>query len=457
MRLSAKSQQDQLAIVYTRNIRPYISLKNRIVSHLEREFDIGVYELQGNQKDRHMAKDIQRFDADVICCFGDTAHQFCKQNNLRPLVLAYDTEIFSEGCPFCLVDFLNLPDKRIGVVEHDDSHQGDHEKLSFYDYDFTFLSPASLTWQRISQSGNIIIFDDGLVLIKAQSSAKPPTDPSAILISDNRCDYYNEIHETCLALLPNIDPIIDITDVEAKDVSATLANSNDQAIICIGSPAMASITEISVNKPIFVAIKAHPFHLHNADHTHFSAVTMFTEPRDITRVLTDMIDEDIRLAIPYSPRRTEWLVLKTLLHKHEKVQFHPIPIESTKQVGHLIDQCFHDYDGMWMIPNKVISSSAAMRMILEESLKNQKILISMMHPITKAGGMIGISSVGKDDAKLAEKVIELIYECLQTQGKKGHIISPPSSISLNLRTLKRIQLDPPKELIQRADYIYGND
>ena len=95
--------------------------------------------------------------------------------------------------------------------------------------------------------------------------------------------------------------------------------------------------------------------------------------------------------------------------------------------------------------------------LLEESLQRKKVLVTMMHPYTRAGAVMAVSSAGKDDAALCKKVAELVRWSLSSSKVSGRIISPPVSVSLNMRTIKRLGYKSPESVLSKADFVFGMD
>jgi hypothetical protein len=108
-----------------------------------------------------------------------------------------------------------------------------------------------------------------------------------------------------------------------------------------------------------------------------------------------------------------------------------------------------------VIPAKIISVEAIQGLLLEESLQREKILVTMMHPYTKRGAVMAICGVGKNTDSLCQTVIELADDRFEKKSKVGKLLWPEASISLNLRTIKKLNYDVPKSLLDKAEDVFG--
>ena len=79
------------------------------------------------------------------------------------------------------------------------------------------------------------------------------------------------------------------------------------------------------------------------------------------------------------------------------------------------------------------------RLFLEESIRRKKILVSMMHPYTKAGAMMAVSSVSKDDDQLCREMVALIKErienpdCMSVRWMIGMLFDDRNGVKKKLR------------------------
>ena len=74
-----------------------------------------------------------------------------------------------------------------------------------------------------------------------------------------------------------------------------------------------------------------------------------------------------------------------------------------------------------------------------------------MDQITVARG----SGVGGNSDELGEKMVELINAKLNKPNLAGRVIFPPSSISVNVKTIENLNYKLPKSLLDKAEDVYG--
>ena len=70
---------------------------------------------------------------------------------------------------------------------------------------------------------------------------------------------------------------------------------------------------------------------------------------------------------------------------------------------------------------------------------------------------MAVSSVDENESKLCDKMVGLINERLNQPNCTGKIVSSPVFISLNLRTIKKLNYKAPESLLDKAEFLFGKE
>lgn len=456
----AATAKTRVAIVHLKGIKPYQQLSQSIARTLGSKPQLKTFELSNQPNDKTTETNLKNFNADVVVCIGHKAHKFCDSlEDIGPVVSVYDTTLLANLNPFHTLQYLQPEAKRVVAVIDKNASGAYGASLTKVAKRFGLnLSIAQAnpdSWRKLYAAGDAIVLDGGVLIFKADSDGTMAENAPVIAVFDGSVKAYKELQQDCIRQLPAIDKIIDISRAENDNLADELANSKDALILCIGANSYQRCKMIQPGRPGLIVIRTESM---TGDINRWgddSGVSMFIEPHEQIEALGLLAKKPLRMALPYNPENSEMLVLKTLLCRRNDITVVPLPAGDSGRASRVITKAFSDYDGIWVIPDKTISIAPIQKFLLEESLKQKKILVTMMHPYTKRGAMMSVSGVSKDNLALCRRIAELINERLNGSNTAGRIVSSPPSISLNMRTIEKLKFKVPDLLLNRAEDVYG--
>ncbi len=454
----ARAGDKRLAIVYLGQIKPYQSLSDEIADNLRGRLDIQMFELNRKSGGRELAGRLKSFAPDVVVCIGGKAYEVCSRLDIAPVILAYNTELINEQDPFCILRYLQPAAKKIIAVVDRNLDRQRRELLTALAKRYGFslsINKTGFCSQDELLRGDAVFLSGGVLIINSGRN-RASGNGSFVVVTDRNCSTYRQLEQQCLSGLAKADEIIDLGNYTESMLRARLQKTKPAVIICIGAGAYQRCRFMGNKCTVSVALRTKS----TDDMGHWgslSGVNMFIEPAEQTRILSLLVDKPLKLALPYNPENTELFVLKSLLSINNGIELIPLPVCSAKDVGWILEKALREYDGVWVIPDRTVSVGPVRKMLLKESLRRKKLLVSMMHPYSKAGAAVAVSSTAKDNSVLRDKVVELIKAVLNRPTAAGKIVSSPVYISLNIRTLKKLNYKVPESLLSRAEYVFGKD
>ena len=456
----ADPAKQRLAIVYTERVRPYETLKNGILQRLGNKLMIRTFALSDKVETRVVEKDLVDFAPAVTVSIGNRSSGFCNVLDIAPVISAYDTRLLDKQNPFCILQHLQPAAKKVTAVvdKNITDRQSDFlvRLAAGYGLDLSVRKTKPERWRELLFDSDAIVFGWGASIINVGSKNGPSRNGPVVAVVDRSIDAYRQLEQHCIQQLPRIDKTIDLHLLKDSRLRRKLTKTAPTAIVCIGANSYRSCRFMQNKCRVSIVLKTKPITGDASRWGNLSGVSMFVEPKAQTEALSLLVKEPLTLAVPYDPENTELLVLKALLDIQNSITLIPLPVSDSSQASKLITRAFHDYDGIWAIPDQSISVTPIRGLLLEESLQRKKILVAMMHPYAKRGAAMSVSSVGREDA-LLRKVVELINERLSRPGCAGRVVSPPVSISLNVRTIKGLNYEVPASLLERAEFVFGKE
>ncbi len=453
----AKAGQPKVAIVHLKGIKPYIALGDVIEQKLNSTTTVKTFEISPGIEGSAVQRYLDKFDADVTVCVGKRAYQLCERFGTSPIVLAYNTNISVESNPFSLVRYLSNNAQKIAVILNEKSREAKDRALVIQGQRFGLKVKTKRarveSLKQLAAENDAIALEQGVLIIKGNSTTIKggPT----VAVFDGSIEIYKQLLRRCMSQLPKFDSIIDISKVKAGELKKKLRADGPSVVLCVGANSYQRCKFMENRNQVLIAVETAPIANNIEQWGTLSGVSMFANPKDCLDALDLLVKRSVIIAMPYNPKNTELLVLRILLEAEGKIEIAVLPVLNEKQAGKAITRQFDNYDGIWVIPDSTISVAAIQKFLLEKSLIKKKILVTMMHPYTKRGAMLAVSGVGGNTNELGERMVSLINEKLEDPRSIGKVVSPPASISLNVKTLRHMNYKIPQSLLNKAESIFG--
>ncbi|MHC4076072.1 MAG: ABC transporter substrate binding protein [Planctomycetota bacterium] len=449
---------NNVAIVYTDGIKPYEVLKDKIRQRLTYKVNVRTFNFAETGSKQGFVGELKAFNPAVTVCIGSNAARLCRKQGIYPLVSAYNPDIRIEQNPLHILLYLKPSSKKViaffdGVISQS---VRDFFRSLAAGYGLrakTKKKTMPVSIKELFWENDAAFFGEGILFVNLGKGQY--RDGAVVLVVDRSIKTYSRLEQRVIAALPRVDKTINTANWQGGKLAEKVVNSKPGVVICIGANSYQYLKSLQSDCRVVLAVETKSIKDRLDNWGLVSGASIFIDPQEQIKVLSQLTGENLTLAIPYDPDNSELLVLKALLSERKNIDIVTLAALSPKYVMKLTLQAFEDYDGIWVIPDQVLSSKAVQSFILEQSLRRQKILVTMMHPYTKAGAMLAVSSVGRSDKALCGQIVELVNERLANAELPGRILSPRASISLNLRTVKKLNYTVPKALLNRAEFVFG--
>jgi len=453
--------KERVAVVYLKQIKPYKTLSDSIVNNIDNRATVRVFRLENRDLGNKIKQELKLFKPSVVLCIGDKAYKSCQGLNSVHFVLAYNINLLKNEDPLCLLKYLKANSKSFIAVIDDNSSADNRRILTEialkYGLKIAIKQSTPNSWQQMFSGNDAAFLDEGVLIIKPDGCKKTFNKGAIIAVGQQDNRIYRRLAQICMSELPKIDRFIDFDAYQGNELKQELLNSKPSAILCVGASAYYHCKFMRNKCPVLVALKTNSFEDGIDLWGNISGVNMFIEPQVQIDMLRLLVTERIRLAVPYDPEHTEELVLKALLTVENGIEIVPLSISGPRHLTNIVDKAFSNYDGVWIIPDSTVSIGPVRNLVLEKSLRQKKILVSMMHPYSKAGAMMAVSSTSRDDTDLRNKVLAVTNRLLSNPASCGQIVKSPVSVSLNVRTINKMNYDVPDELLRQSEYVFGKD
>jgi len=456
----AGSAAKRLAIVYLKQIKPYEHLADSIFREFRNEIEVEKFQLVSKTGSGAIKRKLKTFRPSIMLCVGEGAYKVCEELDTAHLILAYNVGLIDKQDPFCVLRYLQPDAKKVvAVLDEGIGRQKSNNLVALarrYDLKIDVRGSKAKSWQGLLL-GDAVFLGQGVLAVNVGSTKKKPGTGPVVVVTNRNIELYAKAEQRCVSSLPAIDEIIDISSFDGAGLRDKLDRLKPAAILCIGAGTYKQCKFMEDSSNVWVACCVKSVEDGLSKWGGLSGVSMFIEPRKQTEMLRLLLNKPVNLAVPYDPANTEIFVLKVLMDIKDGIEIEPLPVSSTKFVGRVLEGILKEYEAIWIIPDRTIVVEPVRKYLLEESLRRKRVLVTMMHPYTRAGAVMAVSSTSKDDAALCKKVAELIRWSLNISRTSGRIVFPPVSVSLNMRTIKKLGYELPESILNKADFVFGTD
>lgn len=185
-----------------------------------------------------------------------------------------------------------------------------------------------------------------------------------------------------------------------------------------------------------------------------SSILLKTSPLSQLKWHQHILPQHKRIGVLYDPRlNQDWVDSAKLASKSLKLQIIAIAVHSPREIPAGLKALGRQADSILAIPDKTVYSSKTAQQVLLFSFHNRLPFIGLSDAWVKAGALYALywdyQEIGRQSANLALKN-------LKGDKRKKSTSALPNKLlyQLNLKTSKRLKLDPVQSLIDNATKVY---
>lgn len=236
-------------------------------------------------------------------------------------------------------------------------------------------------------------------------------------------------------------------------IKEIIYNSPPRLILAIGSNALHFAQKNFPHLPIVFTMVSNPSRIIKDEKNKISGVRMETSWEKMFTQLTDIAPRSKRVGIILDPRKVEESIeqIKNLAVKHGlKPVLRTVdnPSKAISEFKDIEDQI----DAFFMVPDPYISTPKFYEYILLASLRYKFALIGLSPKYTKAGSLFSVMGDNRDWGVQAGLIANSIIN-RTNPGLEPYKFAKKYSLSINLKTAKKINIKIPESIKQKADYI----
>lgn len=258
----------------------------------------------------------------------------------------------------------------------------------------------------------------------------------------------------------SVDEIVVKYDEENGNNAAVLvSNENLHLVFTLGSDALNIVkNNITHSTPVIFTFVLNPETLIKEETgrapLNITGISMNIPPLEQFKTLLEAAPKTKTIGTIYDPSKTE-----TIIEEAKKaaralgIKLYPVKIKHKSEAINAITEMKDKIDAFWMAPDTTAITQESTEYMLLFSLRNNIPLIGISPKYVKNGALMAYTFDSEDVGRQAG---ELAQQILEGRTLKGFTTYHPRKLklTLNLRVAKKLGLQIPESLINRADKVY---
>jgi putative ABC transport system substrate-binding protein len=129
-----------------------------------------------------------------------------------------------------------------------------------------------------------------------------------------------------------------------------------------------------------------------------------------------------------------------------------VAVDQYRSVAEAIDDLLsRKIDIVWTAPDAAVFNSNTVRALLLGALRKGKPVFGFSPAFVQAGALVG---VGIDPADQGRQAAALVAKVLAQKDAAGGVTPPEHQVAVNLIVARELRIELPRELVQRAAYVF---
>lgn len=223
-------------------------------------------------------------------------------------------------------------------------------------------------------------------------------------------------------------------------------------VFVIGTSALqAAAGEIS-NIPVVHAMVFNPFSIGNSSSKNITGISMIPAVNQSIALIKELNPKYRRVGVIYDPIRTGALFFqaRSVAHK-ENIQLVAREIRSSGEIAGALNSLEKEIDALWLWPDEAYLSDEILQRIFLFSFDKKVPVLGLSERHTQMGAVLALSygrvrDMGRQAGEMANKILG------EHRGSPLSNLNPrQTKLTVNLRTARKVGVDVPDTIIQRAD------
>jgi putative ABC transport system substrate-binding protein len=187
-----------------------------------------------------------------------------------------------------------------------------------------------------------------------------------------------------------------------------------------------------------------------------TGASMDISVRSQFEMLMSVVSNVKKIGVMYDPQENQIVIDRALkTAKDMGIQLLARKVYSEKEVPEVLEDISDNIDALWAVSDSTIFIPQSIQFILLHTLRNSIVFMGISPSFVEAGALLALTcdyeDIGRQSGEIAIRVL--------TGEKPGNIpVSIPGKtlLSINLRTAQQIGVEIPRDIIKKADEVFGD-
>ena len=248
------------------------------------------------------------------------------------------------------------------------------------------------------------------------------------------------------------------------DLQGTLKNSGEMLtrlneaapdlVVAVGAKALTAVTQSKISLPIVfcAAINITKDELAN---TNVTGISLTVSPKEQLDILTSISPKIKTIGVLLRDKNSENLFkeLTAFANKYNLTVI-PIAMENEKEIPQKLRSAINKIDALWMLDDAYIHTKETLEFVIGTTLENNMTFMATSEVFVEIGATVSLSPSFFDNGRQTAKLVKKILDQDLTPRDIPISYHENPDLVINLKMAKKIGLDVPLELINKAKVVY---
>lgn len=281
----------------------------------------------------------------------------------------------------------------------------------------------------------------------AAIAAAPAGPDVAIVVSSHAGAFESALHAAEVELGPRAQ-VLDLSALDAAAAASVLARSPAKVVLAIGPQSADFALADAAKRPVVHCLLPNA-QRRGMDQPGVRGVPLTVEVKQVVAAIRGALPRARRATVVFDPAESGAAAIKAELEaRGAGITLRKQEISRGTEVSAALTAAFTDSDVVWLLPDRAVSSSEALRFVILQSFERKIPVVVSFEAHARQGALMAVVPDPVAHGRAAARLARVIAD-----GTPPAKIAAPETgalVIVNLRTARRLSIDIPDDFTSKA-------
>jgi ABC-type uncharacterized transport system substrate-binding protein len=301
--------------------------------------------------------------------------------------------------------------------------------------------------RREQERGVIFGATLGALLCLAAVAPAPGEPDVAIVVSSHAGAFESALNAAIAELGPRAQ-VLDLAAADTAQAAGTLARSSAKVVLAIGPQSADFALADAAKRPVVHCLLPNA-QRRGVDQPGVRGVPLTVDVKQVVNAIRSALPRAKRATVVFDPAESEAAAIKAELEARSAGLFlRRQAVGRGSEVSAALTAAFQDSDVVWLLPDRAVSSSEALRFVMLQSFERKVPVVVSFEAHARQGALMAVVPDPVAHGRAAAKLARVIAD--GTPPDRAPTPETGALVILNLRTARRLGIDLSDGFVSKA-------